>query len=86
MMQGARPEAMRREKAKGVQMENLLLWTGRIAGIAGLMLSAWAAYGRLTGAYFAAGFQIGTLLLAGMTGMLVACLCLLLVLTERSRR
>jgi hypothetical protein len=70
----------------GVPMESLLLWTGRIAGIGGLVLSAWAAYSRLTGAYFAGGFQIGTLLLAGMTGMLIACLCLLLVLTERSRR
>ena len=85
-MQGARPVAMRRDKAKGVQMESLLLWTGRVAGIGGLALSAWAAFSRLTGAFFAGGFQIGTLLLAGMTGMLVACLCLLLVLTERSRR
>jgi hypothetical protein len=69
-----------------VQMESLLLWMGRIAGIVGLAISALAAYQRLTGAYFAGGFQVGTLLLAGITGMLVACLCLLLVLTERSRR
>jgi hypothetical protein len=67
-------------------MESLLLWMGRIAGIVGLALSAWAAYQRLTGAYFTGGFQVGTLLLAGMTGMLVACLCLLLVLTQRPRR
>ena len=67
-------------------MESLLLWTGRIAGIVGLAISAWAAYQRLTGAFFAGGFQIGTLRLAGMTGMLIACLCLLLVLTERARR
>jgi hypothetical protein len=70
----------------GTQMESLLLWTGRIAGIAGLALCAWAAYGRLSGAYYAGGFQVGTLLLAGMAGMLIACLCHLLVLTERSRR
>ena len=67
-------------------MEILLLWAGRIAGIVGLALSAWAAYQRLTGAFFAGGFQVGTMLLAGMTGMLVACFCLLLVLTGRSRR
>ena len=67
-------------------MEILLLWTGRLAGIVGLALSAWAVFTRLTGAYFSAGFQIGTILLAGMAGMLVACLCLLFVLTERSRR
>jgi len=67
-------------------MESLLLWIGRIAGIAGLAVSAWAACSRLLGSYFAGGFQIGTLLLAGMTGMLIACLCLLLVLIERTRR
>jgi len=67
-------------------MEILLLWAGRIAGIVGLALSAWAAYQRLTGAFFAGGFQVGTMLLAGMTGMLIACFCLLLVLTGRSRR
>jgi len=67
-------------------MESLLLWVGRIAGVAGLILSAWAALARLRGAYFAGGFQIGTLLLVGMTGMLVSCLCLLLVLTQRSRK
>ena len=67
-------------------MESLLLWVGRIAGIGGLVLSAWAAFARLRGAYFAGGFQIGTLLLVGMTGMLVACFCLLLVLTQRPRR
>jgi hypothetical protein len=67
-------------------MESLLLWVGRIAGVGGLILSAWAAFARLSGAYFAGGFQIGTLLLVGMTGMLVACFCLLLVLTQRPRR
>ena len=67
-------------------METVLLWIGRIAGVGGLVLSAWAAFARLTGAYFAGGFQIGTLLLVGMTGMLVACLCLLLVLTLRPKR
>ena len=67
-------------------MESLLLWAGRIAGIAAMVLSGWVAYARLNGAHFAGGFQIGTLMLVGMTGMLVACFCLLLVLTQRSRR
>ena len=83
---GVCPDAAAGNEAKGVPMESLLLWIGRIAGITGLALSAWAAYARLTGGYYAGGFQTGTLLLAGMTGMLVACFCLLLVLTERSRR
>jgi hypothetical protein len=67
-------------------MEVLLLWMGRLAALGGLLLCAWAAYARLTGAYFAAGFQIGTLLLAGMALMIAACICLLLVLTGRPRR
>ena len=67
-------------------MESILLWIGRIAGIAGLLLSGWAAIARLQGAYFAGGFQIGTLLLVGMTGLITACFCLLFVLTMRPRR
>ena len=67
-------------------MESILLWIGRIAGIAGLLLSGWAAAARLQGSYFAGGFQIGTLLLVGMTGMIIACFCLLFVLTMRPRR
>ena len=31
-------------------------------------------------------YPLSTLLLAGMTGMLIACLCLLLVLTRRQRQ
>ena len=73
-------------EVNGGLMEILLLWAGRIAGIVGLAITAWAAYLRLTGAYFAGGLQVGTILMAGMTGLLVACFCLLLLLTERSRR
>ena len=67
-------------------MESILLWAGRIAGVAGLLLSAWAAAARLQGAYFVGGFQIGTLLLVGMTGMIFACVCLLFVLTMGPRQ
>jgi len=67
-------------------MESLFLWIGRIAGLGGLILSGWAAAARLKGAYFAGGFQIGTLLLVGMTGVMVGCFCLLLVLTMRPRQ
>ena len=67
-------------------MDNILLWIGRIAGVAGLTLSGWAAVARLQGSYFAGGFQTGTLLLVGMTGMTIACFCLLLVLTTRPRQ
>ena len=67
-------------------MESLLLWMGRIAGVLGIAISIWAAFSRLTGGYYVGGFQIGTLLLAGMTAMLVACICFLMVLTDRVRR
>jgi hypothetical protein len=71
---------------QGARMEGILLWLGRIAGIAGLGLSVWAAAARLQGAYFAGGFQIGTLLMVGITGMIIACFCLLVVLTMRPRQ
>jgi hypothetical protein len=67
-------------------METLLLWIGRLAGLGGVALCAWAVYNRMAGSYFVGGFQIGTLLQAGMVAILVACLCLLVVLTNRPRR
>lgn len=67
-------------------MESLLLWLGRIAGLLGVAVSIWAALSRFTGGYYVGGFQIGTLLMGGMTAMLVACLCFLVVLTDRVRR
>ncbi len=67
-------------------MELLLLWVGRLAGIAGALLCAWAIYSRLTGSYFVGGFQVGTLLQAGTTALLVACVCFLAILTNRPRR
>ena len=67
-------------------MESLLLWVGRIAGVAGVALSIWAAANRLSGEYFVGGFQIGTILLGGITSMLVACICFLMVLTDRVRK
>ena len=67
-------------------MESLLLWTGRIAGIAGMALIAYVACRRVTGVFFAAGYQVGAFLLASTASMLVACLCFLVVLTDRSRR
>ena len=67
-------------------METLLLWVGRLAGFGGVVLCAWAVIMRIQGSYFAGGFQVGTLLQAGMTAILIGCLCLLVVLTSRPRR
>ncbi len=64
-------------------MEALLLWIGRLAGLAGVLVCAVAVAVRLSGAYWLAGFQAGTLLLAGMAAMLMGCLSLLMLLTSR---
>lgn len=66
-------------------MDILLLWLGRIAGIAGTLLSAFAAVERLLGNYWSAGFQVGTLFAAGAVAMLFGCLCFTAVLSGRAR-
>ena len=38
-------------------MEILFLWVGRLAGIGGVLLCAWAVFNRIGGSYFAAGFR-----------------------------
>ena len=67
-------------------MENFLLWMGRIAALAGVFVCVCAVYGRLTGTYYFGGFQVGTLLQAGIVALLVACVCFLTILIERPRR
>ena len=66
-------------------MENLLLWIGRLGGAAGVVICAVAVLGRLRGVYNLAGFQIGTLLLAGIAAMVVGCLGYLVAIAERPR-
>jgi hypothetical protein len=65
-------------------MEPLLLWVGRLAGLAGVLVCAVAVVVRLSGAYWLAGFQVGTLLLAGMAVMLMGCLSFLVLLTAQT--
>jgi predicted lysophospholipase L1 biosynthesis ABC-type transport system permease subunit len=71
---------------EGASMEGLLLLVGRIAAVAGVAACAWAIVSRFMGLYYTSGFQIGTLLMGGMAAMLLACVCFLVVLTNRSRR
>lgn len=59
-------------------------WAGRIAGVAGLVLCALAVLSRITGHYTLAGFQVGTLLLAGTAALAAACFLLLLGARDRS--
>jgi hypothetical protein len=65
-------------------MHPALLWLGRLAGIAGAVLMGVGAFVRLSGSFWLWGFQVGTLMLAGIGGMVLACLCFLILLVERA--
>lgn len=67
-------------------MQALLTWIGRVAGIVGVAVAGAAVIGRLAGAYWLGGFQVGTLLQAGMASMLVACLAYVAAIAEGPRR
>ena len=66
-------------------MHASLIWIARIAGVAGVAVMALAVIARLGGAYWLGGFQIGTLLQAGMAATLLACLGYLAALAESPR-
>lgn len=66
-------------------MDILLRWIGRLGGAAGIVLCAVAVLMRLRGVYNFAGFQIGTLLLAGIAAMTVGCLAYVAAIAERPR-
>ena len=66
-------------------MRTLLLWMGRIGGVAGVILCAVAIVVRLRGEFNLGGFQVGTLLLGGMAAVLLGCLGYLAFLAERER-
>jgi len=67
-------------------MQALLMWIGRLAGIAGLVVVGVAVVGRLDGLYRLGGFEVGTLLQAGMAAMLIGCLGYVAALAERTDR
>ncbi len=64
-------------------MDKWLLSIGRVAGIAGVLVVTVAGASRLTGTFELGGFEVSTLLVAGMAAMVFACLCFLAVLTDR---
>jgi len=66
-------------------VETLLRWIGRLGGAAGIVLCAVAVLLRLRGVYNFAGFQIGTLLLAGIAAMMLGCLAYVAAIAERPR-
>ncbi|MGE5105850.1 MAG: hypothetical protein ACM3NZ_13970 [Betaproteobacteria bacterium] len=65
-------------------MNDLLLWTGRVASAVGALLCILAVALRFSGRYFVGNFQVVTLLTAGVAVMVGACVCLLLVLANRA--
>jgi len=64
-------------------MDNLLLWVARLGGLAGALLSAAAMGARLLGVWTLGSVAVGTLLQAGVAGMVLACLSYLALLVER---
>ena len=64
-------------------MTSLLLPLGRLAGFAGFFICLASGLARLAGLYAVAGFEMLTLLQAGIGGMVFGCFCLLLVLANK---
>lgn len=64
-------------------MDGLLLGLGRLAGLAGLVLSGVAIILRLTGRYYIGSFGASVVLQAGMAAILVGCFFLLWVVASR---
>jgi len=67
-------------------MEMLLLWIGRLAGVAGALIALAAVVARGSGQYVVAGLQVGTLLQAGIAAMVLGCLAYVARLAERPPR
>ncbi|HMW16420.1 MAG TPA: hypothetical protein PKN13_02725 [Accumulibacter sp.] len=67
-------------------MEGLLLLLGRVIGLGGIFLCLFAGGNRLLGHFYSGGFQIATLMQAGVALVVVACFLLLLALSSRTRR
>jgi len=67
-------------------MESLLLWIGRLAGAAGVLIALAAVLARGSGQYVVAGLQVGTLLQAGIAAMVLGCLAYVAHLAERPPR
>ena len=66
-------------------MANLLLWIGRTAGIVGAFTMCRGRHSAAQCPLLVGGFQIGTLLQAGIAAMVAGWLCFLAVLIDRSK-
>lgn len=60
-----------------------LLKLGWLSGIVGVLLCVASVGIRLGGEFWFAGFQVGTLLQAGIAGIVFGCFCMLGYLTRK---
>ena len=67
-------------------MHLVLVWIARLAGVAGVLLTALAVVTRMSGAYHAGAFEAATLLQAGVAAMVMACLAYLCSIAESPAR
>jgi len=58
---------------------------GLVAGFLGILLCVASAVARLAGIYWLGGFQVGTLMQAGIAGMGMGCFLLLVAISARNR-
>lgn len=65
-------------------MDKGLMAIGTVAGLGGALLCLVAVVVRLSGSYWLAGMQVGTLLLGGTAAMTAGCLAFLAVLARRA--
>jgi hypothetical protein len=66
-------------------MFKLLVWVGRVAGLAGVILAAIAVVARLSGWWHIGSLSVGTLLMAGVAAMVAATLAYTASLVERQQ-
>jgi len=64
-------------------MATLLRWTGRLAGLSGVVLTFTAIGSRAVGNYVLGGFQTSSILQAGIAAMVLGCLSYLAHLAEQ---
>jgi hypothetical protein len=64
-------------------MNAMLLLVGRLAGLVGLVACVAAVLLRLTGRYYLGAMGTGVVLQGGMAALLIACFCLLLVVSRK---
>ena len=66
-------------------MNGLLVWTGRLAGVLGVVLTVAAIACRALSVYYVGRLQVGTVLQAGIAVMVIACVAYLASIAERPR-